>query len=162
MNTLILFLLSFSFMSYSFEKPNYSVMQFCQDMNVVLHRISLHSLNIANVSTTRSVSGGYYRRQLIESCKHGHCKVVESTEPPVMRHDPGHPDANTNGYVAYPPFSASVEMSEMIKVQKVKDVLMENMPVPSIHLLQGQAFKKCLNEYPFFKDSFDYQSYLGR
>jgi flagellar basal-body rod protein FlgC len=40
--------------------------------------------------------------------------VVESEDPPVMVHDPGHPDADAEGYVAYPNVNVLEEMVDLM------------------------------------------------
>ena len=40
--------------------------------------------------------------------------VVESNDPPVMVHDPGHPDADEEGYVAYPNVNVLEEMVDLM------------------------------------------------
>src|SRR5437764_1325498 len=80
--------------------------------------------NLANASTTRTPEGGPYRRRnvvfaaeplendfgetlasLAEQGAHEGVTVtdvVEDRTPPRMVFDPSHPDANADGYVAYP------------------------------------------------------------
>ncbi len=38
----------------------------------------------------------------------------DTTEPPELVYDPGHPDANEQGYVAYPKINPIQEMSDLI------------------------------------------------
>jgi flagellar basal-body rod protein FlgC len=40
--------------------------------------------------------------------------VVEDLSPPLLRYDPGHPDADTNGYVAYPNINPVTEMVDLL------------------------------------------------
>lgn len=40
--------------------------------------------------------------------------VVDSTAPPIMRYDPSHPDADANGYVAYPDINPISEMVDLM------------------------------------------------
>lgn len=41
-------------------------------------------------------------------------QVVEDPAPPLMRYDPGHPDANAEGYVAYPDINPLTEMVDLL------------------------------------------------
>jgi flagellar basal-body rod protein FlgC len=41
-------------------------------------------------------------------------RVVDDPTPPVMRYEPGHPDANSDGYVAYPDINPVQEMADMM------------------------------------------------
>jgi len=40
--------------------------------------------------------------------------VVEDTSPPLKRYDPGHPDADSEGYVAYPNINPLTEMVDLM------------------------------------------------
>ena len=45
-------------------------------------------------------------------------KVVKDDSPPRLVHDPTHPDANADGYVAYPNISVVQEMVDLIAVTR--------------------------------------------
>jgi flagellar motor switch protein FliM len=84
-------------------------------------RAEVVASNMANVQTTRTPQGGPYRRQMVvfqaqraprfslalaglhpeTSSAVRVAAVVSDQRPPVMRFEPGHPDANAEGYVAY-------------------------------------------------------------
>lgn len=103
-------------------------------------RINIVSANIANASTTHTKEGGPYKKQnvvfeemLLQTQKSNQSNnqnsqnntialngvavktVVESKDNPVMKYEPGHPDANENGYVAYPNINPVVEMVDLIE-----------------------------------------------
>ena len=40
--------------------------------------------------------------------------VIEDKSPPLERYDPGHPDADANGYVAYPDINPLTEMVDLM------------------------------------------------
>jgi flagellar basal-body rod protein FlgC len=40
--------------------------------------------------------------------------VVQDPSPPLKRYDPGHPDADANGYVAYPDINPVTEMVDLM------------------------------------------------
>lgn len=40
--------------------------------------------------------------------------VVHDTSPPLSRYDPGHPDADANGYVQYPDINPLTEMVDLM------------------------------------------------
>ncbi|MDE1161696.1 MAG: flagellar basal body rod protein FlgC [Acidobacteriaceae bacterium] len=40
--------------------------------------------------------------------------VVDDTSAPLMRYEPGHPDADANGYVAYPNINPLTEMVDLM------------------------------------------------
>jgi flagellar basal-body rod protein FlgC len=90
---------------------------------------------MANAETTRTSSGGPYRRKEVvfsgasnspfqlmlagfrrltgRSAVHV-SKVVNDPAPPVMRYEPGHPDADKAGYVAYPAINPIEEMVDLM------------------------------------------------
>jgi len=45
-------------------------------------------------------------------------KVVRDDREPMMKYDPGHPDANREGYVAYPNINPVVEMADLIEATR--------------------------------------------
>jgi len=84
-------------------------------------RAEIVAANMANAQTTRTPAGGPYRRQLVVFQSQARPRfsfalnnllpektaavrvaaVVNDARPFVMRFEPGHPDANAQGYVAY-------------------------------------------------------------
>jgi flagellar basal-body rod protein FlgC len=102
-------------------------------------RMNLISGNLANMNTTRTQTGGPYRRKdaifaaeqtapsFREMMKNRagnglpQVKVVEivsDTSPPVMKYDPQHPDADARGYVALPNIRLMEEMVNMISATR--------------------------------------------
>lgn len=83
-------------------------------------RLDAISNNLANMNTTRAEDGEPYKRVMVEFQAQpglGGVKVsrlVRDDSPPLMVHDPGHPDANADGYVAMPNISPVNEMVDMI------------------------------------------------
>jgi flagellar basal-body rod protein FlgC len=98
-------------------------------------RLDVIASNLANASTTRTADGGPYRRRNVvfapepmdsefgatlaslsdDGARVGVTvqDVVEDQSPLRMVYDPGHPDADKDGYVAYPnvnPVSESVDL----------------------------------------------------
>ncbi|MDR2801313.1 MAG: flagellar basal body rod protein FlgC [Desulfovibrio sp.] len=101
--------------------------------------INIISMNLANVKTTRTANGGPYRRRSV---------VLESTpldadfkaqmrgaldkelrgvrvqaipvdqRPHKMVYEPGHPDADPDGYVAYPDINVVEEMAALMTAQR--------------------------------------------
>ena len=106
------------------------------------YRMNLISSNIANATTTRTASGGPYRRQdatlaaipiqpsfdeLLKSLRWSptgnEAKPVNKVEvigtftdprQPNMVYDPSHPDADANGIVAMPNISPIEEMGNLL------------------------------------------------
>ncbi len=97
-------------------------------------RAEVVASNMANVQTTRTPAGGPYRRQLVvfqaqrvprftlalagmhqeNTSAVRVAAVVPDQRPPVMRFEPGHPDANPAGYVAYPQVDPIEEMTDLL------------------------------------------------
>ena len=97
-------------------------------------RMNIIASNLANVETTRTATGGAYRRKdiVFETQSHldfgEHLKnasasynngvkvsgVIEDARPLKYKYEPGHPDADKTGYVAYPNVNAAEEMVNMI------------------------------------------------
>lgn len=97
-------------------------------------RMNIASSNLANAQTTQTAAGGPYKRKdvVLESTDvpgtegelGGAVKGVEvasikqDTAPPRMEYDPGHPQANAQGYVAYPNVNPVEEMVDMITASR--------------------------------------------
>jgi flagellar basal-body rod protein FlgC len=93
-------------------------------------RLQTVASNMANARTTRTEEGGPYKKQMpilqaVSDDPFGSnldramsqvrvMGVVESDDPPVMVHDPGHPDADAEGYVAYPNVNVLEEMVDLM------------------------------------------------
>lgn len=90
-------------------------------------RMNLIASNMANVHSTKTEDGGPYKRKdavfsvmPLEQKAGGSLdgvrvsEVVVDPSPPVMVYDPGHPDANGEGYVAMPNINPLEEMVNMM------------------------------------------------
>lgn len=102
-------------------------------------RMNTISSNIANINTTRSPEGGPYRRkdvvlesmpeaksfgEILTSAPQKDVQRVQVTDvlvdrrAPLMKYEPDHPDADDNGYVAYPNINLMEEMANMIQATR--------------------------------------------
>lgn len=103
-------------------------------------RMNTISSNIANINTTKTPEGGPYRRKdvVFEAMPDGKTfgdivgvndpkkdfnrvqvvDVVYDKKGPLMKYEPGHPDANEEGYVAYPNINLMEEMTNMIQATR--------------------------------------------
>lgn len=93
-------------------------------------RLDLVAGNLANINTTRTAEGGPFRRQSAvfaealsnmgpgrPGSKSAGVKVtaiVRDNTPPLLVYDPGHPDADADGYVAKPNINVVNEMVDMM------------------------------------------------
>jgi len=100
-------------------------------------RAEVVAANMANAETTHTPEGGPYRRKEVVFASSGNLpfrmmlagfhptlanampavrvqRVVEDPTAPLMRYEPGHPDANKEGYVAYPSINPIQEMVDLM------------------------------------------------
>tara|TARA_B100001971_G_scaffold215185_1_gene259413 strand:+ start:97890 stop:98495 length:606 start_codon:yes stop_codon:yes gene_type:complete len=162
LSVLIIFSSLFLTKSAFADSSAYEIELFCQDINVLIQRVHVVSANIANANTTRTLEGGPYKRQIINICEKGHCKVTESSAAPILKYEPSHPDADKNGYVAYPNIDVHREMSDLVKIQRAYELVVKHAPIKSIDLLVGTKLEHCFEDYTYFKDGYDFKKYLGR
>ena len=96
-------------------------------LSVQRARLNVASANLANATTTKTAEGGpYQRREAIvreEEIAGGGVAVKFmgvglDPRPPRLEYDPGHPDANADGYVAYPNVNPVEEMVNMITASR--------------------------------------------
>lgn len=117
-------------------------------------RMDVISNNLANANSTRGPNGEAYRRQMVvfesrEEFKRGldgqHAKtplgvkvtqIIEDESPFRLVYDPAHPDANPDGYVAYPNVNTVQEMTDMISATRSYEA---NVTV--INAVKGMAAK---------------------
>ncbi len=104
-------------------------------------RMDIISQNIANVNTTRDENGDSYKRQMVvfaEKNVHTFDNVLKTAQggttvsngvkvtqiiaddktPMKMVYDPSHPDADDEGYVAYPNVNTVTEMTDLIDASR--------------------------------------------
>jgi len=90
-------------------------------------RMNVIANNLANVNSTRTPEGGPFRRQMVilrgtEAADPNRLEklgvdvvgIVDDPAPFPLLYDPGHPDANEDGYVAMPNVNVVEEMVDMI------------------------------------------------
>ncbi|MBN2310061.1 MAG: flagellar basal body rod protein FlgC [Candidatus Hydrogenedentes bacterium] len=97
-------------------------------------RMNVIAQNIANATTTRTARGGAFRRQMAvlrgnqvrpttdpERFGVEVKRVVTDMSPLRLVYEPGHPDADEEGYVEYPNVDLSVEMVNLVSAQRAYD-----------------------------------------
>lgn len=99
-------------------------------------RAEVTSSNLANAETTHTEDGGpYVRKEVVFSAANSSpfqtvfngldssdspsgsvhiSQIVNDQTPPVLRYEPGNPDANEKGYVAYPAINPVSEMVDLM------------------------------------------------
>ena len=124
-------------------------------------RMNTISSNIANINTTETDEGGPYRRkdvvfeaipdarnfgEILTSAPDRNTKRVQVTDvivdrkAPILKYEPNHPNANEEGYVAYPNINLMEEMTNMIQatrsyeanvsaIQATKDMAMRALEI---------------------------------
>ena len=112
-------------------------------------RMNTISSNIANINTTRTPEGGPYRRKdvIFESMPEVKnfgeilgvnspkqdiqrvqvTDVLSDMKAPLMKYEPDHPDANADGYVAYPNINLMEEMTNMIQATRSYEANVSSM-----------------------------------
>lgn len=127
-------------------------------------RLNITSSNLANASTTRTAEGGPYRRRdpvfksepvtsqfeellndKIARQAQGvqTVEIVQDTTQPRMVHDPGHPDADENGFVAYPNISPVEEMVNMMMAARAYEAgatamrMISSMALSALQISKG-------------------------
>ena len=90
-------------------------------------RINVISSNVANVKTTRTEEGGPYRKKnvIFEQVLYGEHKggvkvqkILPDFKPPMLVYEPSHPDANEEGYVAYPNINPIEELVNILEASR--------------------------------------------
>lgn len=105
-------------------------------------RIDIIAKNMANANSTRATGGRPYRRQMVvfqenksklfeeylsEKTNKNQAKgvkiskIVEDDTPFKLKYEPGHPDANEEGYVEMPNVDTIKEMVDLISAQRSYD-----------------------------------------
>ena len=98
-------------------------------------RLEVIATNLANAKTTKTETGGPYRKKLVifrsqqlEQTQAGNFKsqlrrelssvsvddIIEDSQPSVQVFEPTHPDADESGYVLYPNVNPVDEMVNML------------------------------------------------
>lgn len=99
-------------------------------------RMDVIAANLANAESTRTPEGGPYKRRdvVLEALPGGArfadllgeatgssvrvARVVSDTRPPRLVFDPGHPDADPDGYVAMPNVNVVAEMVDLMSASR--------------------------------------------
>ncbi|MDD4976371.1 MAG: hypothetical protein PHY93_18580 [Bacteriovorax sp.] len=136
--------------------------QYCQDLNVLYQKKAAIESNIANLHTTRTIEGGYYKRHIIRECSNGFCKLELSAAPPILKYELNSPDANKQGYVAYPDINLAEEQYDLKQWENVYKSVVKYAPVKNSFFLKNDKAKLCFEKYPFVNENHNYRKYLGR
>jgi flagellar basal-body rod protein FlgC len=100
-------------------------------------RMDVISANLANAQSTQTAEGGPYKRQdvVLEAVPHAGfddllsgdgqdgeavrvSRVVKDSQPPRQSYDPGHPQADKNGYVSMPNVNVVTEMVDLMSATR--------------------------------------------
>ena len=96
-------------------------------------RAEVTSTNIANSQTTRTPEGGPFRRKdvVFESVLNGVevSDIVDDQTAFDRRYEPGHPDADGQGYVSYPNVDPMLEMANLVEASRTYDANISAMNV---------------------------------
>ena len=115
-------------------------------------RMNTIASNLANAHTTRTASGGPYKRidpvfeaELLDRTHSDGAassavstvkvaRIVEDSRQGQLVYEPGHPDANAQGYVEYPNVNVVEEMVNMLQASRAYEA-----GVTSIESVKGMA-----------------------
>ncbi len=97
-----------------------------QGMSTQQKFLEVISTNIANSETTRTPDGTPYRRQVALTHTDPRTgglttQVVQDHGPGRMVYDPGHPDANADGFVEYPNVDVNTELVDLMVARRVHE-----------------------------------------
>ena len=109
-------------------------------MSAQRFRLNVIAGNLANQNTTRTPEGGAYRRRDVvfqatppqpaektagpainpgmQTMSVEVAEVITDSSPLVKKYQPGHPDADSDGYVAYPNINTFEEMVNMLSATR--------------------------------------------
>ena len=98
--------------------------------SLTAHRLWMDTIssNLANINTTRTLDGGPYKRkipvfaEMLDKTIGGYediggvrvAEIAEDQTAPRLSYQPEHPDADADGYVAFPNVSLVREMTDML------------------------------------------------
>ncbi|HTZ95476.1 MAG TPA: flagellar basal body rod protein FlgC [Terriglobales bacterium] len=105
-------------------------------------RAEIVTSNMANAETTRTPEGGPYQRKLVvfrarpmqqfptmlAGLHNGSARgvqveqVVADPKPPIERYQPGHPDADDKGFVAYPAIDPVEETADLLGAMRAYEL----------------------------------------
>lgn len=104
-------------------------------------RMNVAASNLANAQTTQAAGGGPYKRRDVvmrsvalptpdPTAPVNGVEVAQITQdanPPRLEYDPGHPNADAKGYVAYPNINPVEEMVDMITASRAYEAGVTSM-----------------------------------
>jgi flagellar basal-body rod protein FlgC len=109
-------------------------------------RAEVATSNLANAETTRTSEGGPYHRRMVtfnsQPASQFHLllagsmggesmqpkggvrigQVVDDPAPPMRRYEPGHPDADADGYVSYPAINPVQETVDLMGAERAYEL----------------------------------------
>ncbi len=92
-----------------------------QGMSTQQRFLEVISSNLANAETTRTPEGGAYHRQIAIAEGGAAMKTVADARPGRLEYDPGHPDANADGFVEYPNIDVNTELVDLLLARRLHE-----------------------------------------
>ncbi len=89
---------------------------------VVFEELLLNNVNNVNKNSLKGGNNDFSSHTSQNSLSNvrgvGVKEIVDSQSKPMMKHEPDHPDANKDGYVAYPNINPVIEMVDLIEAMR--------------------------------------------
>jgi flagellar basal-body rod protein FlgC len=103
-----------------------SLRQSAEGMAAQMRFMEIISENIANAQTTRMADGMPYQRQVGVTERDPRTgeiamRVENDPEPGRLVYDPGHPDANAEGFVEYPNVDVTTELVNLMVARRIHE-----------------------------------------
>ncbi|MBX3155943.1 MAG: flagellar basal body rod protein FlgC [Deltaproteobacteria bacterium] len=115
-------------------------------------RMNVAASNLANAQTTQTAGGGPYKRrdvvlssadvpgamgtQFAQAVRGVNvAQITQDNAAPRLEYDPGHPQANAQGYVAYPNINPVEEMVDMITASRAYEAGITTMST-AVHMAE--------------------------
>ncbi len=97
-----------------------------EGMSIQQKFLEVIAANIANAETTRTPEGVAWRREVAvvrqDPASGGTgIEIVKDRQPGRLVYDPGHPDANADGFVEYPNVDVNSELVDLMIARRVHE-----------------------------------------
>lgn len=160
-------LLTLFLLSSCSQKP---IESFFEKLNILVIKKNVIKSNILNINTTRTHEGGAYIPKEAIHCKLGNCEIKELKQvevgantalprTPILKYEPNHPDANKEGYVAYPNINLEEEKEKLEQINLAISFLLKDMPVKHSYFFSDDA-QDLFQKYPDLSSALNFKALI--